>query len=375
MGLLADVLARRSRFPRVTLLIVVGFIVGPSVLALLPDTATNWFPLVADMALAMVGFLLGGQLTRKALREHGRPVMAISISVVLMTAILVGLGLIVIGVSWPVALILAGIAPATAPAAVADVVYQSRAEGRFTRTLLGIVAVDDAWGLILFSLLLAGLEIVNGISGADAILHGMWEIGGAVLIGLAIGIPMSALTGRIQPGEPTLAEALGGVFLCAGITLWFDASFLTASMVLGATVANLARHHRRPFHAIEGIRWPFMILFFVFAGASLNVGSLSALGGVLLVYVLLRILGRLVGAELGGRFVDEDRKTRHWMGIALLPQAGVALGMALVVSERIPEVGQEVLQVAIAATVIFELLGPIATRIALERAGECAEEG
>ena len=179
---------------------------------------------------------------------------------------------------------------------------------------------------------------------------------------------MSYLTGRIEPGEPSLYEALGLVFLCGGIALLLNVSFLLASMTMGAVVANLAHHHTRPFHAIEGIEWPFMILFFVLAGASLEARTLALAAGLLTAYVALRVAGRLVGGWIGGGLPPADPLTRRWMGLALLPQAGVALGMALVAAQQLPEVGEVILPVVVAATVFFEISGPIATRVALRRA-------
>jgi len=181
---------------------------------------------------------------------------------------------------------------------------------------------------------------------------------------------MSYLTGRIQPGEPTLAEALGLVFLCTGLALWLDVSFLLASMTMGMVVANLAKHHTRPFHEIENIEWPFMILFFVLAGAALDLDALRMLSSVVLYYIALRVLGRIAGGWLGGRMSRADASIRRGMGLALMPQAGVALGMALVATQRLSAAAETILPIVIASTVLFELLGPIATRRALQRAGE-----
>jgi NhaP-type Na+/H+ or K+/H+ antiporter len=375
LGLLTDLIGRHTPLPRVTLLLVFGFLCGPAGADLLPRTPDRWFPTVANMALVMVGFLLGGKLTLPSLREHGRLVLWVSITAVVVTVLIVGVGLVLVGVPLEIALVLAGIAPATAPAATIDVIHESRSQGPFTSTLLGVVALDDAWGLIAFSLLLAAVEVIGGQgNGAEVLRSAMWEVGGAVLVGLAVGVPAAYLTGRVQPGEPTLVEALGAVFLCGGIAIRLEVSFLLASMTLGFVVANLARHHSRPFHAIEGIEWPFMILFFVLAGASLRVVALAGLGALVASgYVVLRVAGRLVGGWAGVA-ASRGELSGRWMGLALMPQAGVALGMALVASERLPELGEVVLPAVITATVLFEVLGPILTRQALVRVGEVGRE-
>ncbi len=178
------------------------------------------------------------------------------------------------------------------------------------------------------------------------------------------------MTGRILPGEPTLLEALTMVFLCTGLSLWFNVSFLIAAIVTGALVANLARHHSYPFHAIEGIEGPFIIVFFIAAGTRLEPEVFSRIGLVAAAYVALRVAGRFAGGALGARLTRTNSVTRRWLGLALLPQAGVAIGMAVYTAQQLPELGKTVLPTVIVATVVFEIAGPVLTRIALRRAGE-----
>lgn len=370
LGFLTDGIGRRTSLPRVTLLLLFGIAVGPSGLDLLHQAPESWFPHISSMALVMVGFLLGGKLTLASLRKHGRLVIWISVVAVAITAVITLVGLVAIGAPLALASLLGAIASATAPAATADVVHEMKAKGGFSRTLLGIVALDDAWGLVAFSLALSVASVLRGASGMEALLSGGWEMGGAVVLGALLGIPMAYLTGRVRPGEPTLAEALGIVFLGGGLAMLLEVSFLLVAMTMGAVVANLATHHDRPFHAIEGIEWPFMVLFFVLAGASLELETLSRLGGIGSAYVVLRLVGRVLGGWMGATLAKGPSVFRRWMGSALLPQAGVAVGMALVAAERFPEFSSRLLSVVIASTVLFEILGPVMTRRALIAAGE-----
>ncbi len=370
LGLGTDALGRRTRLPRVTLLLLLGFGVGPSGLDLFSPEREPWAPTAADVALVMLGFLLGGQFTRGSLRRHGRLVLGISLGVVLTTVLCVSIGLVLLGVDPALALLLGGVATATDPAAIVDVVQQTGARSRFARVLLGIVAIDDAWGLVAFSLILAGaIALTGGVGSASALGFGLRHVGGAIVLGALLGVPAAFVTGRVDPGEPTLLEALGVVLLCGGLALALDVSFLLASMVLGTVVANLARHHTRPFHAIENVERPFLILFFVLAGASLDWRASLQLGGLASAYVALRVAGRLAGAWLGGRLSGAERPVRRWMGPALLPQAGVAIGMALVAAEHLPELRDVILPVVVGTTVLFELAGPVLTHVALSRAG------
>ncbi|MDX1352036.1 MAG: cation:proton antiporter, partial [Thiomicrorhabdus sp.] len=162
VGLVADLLGRHTPLPRVTLLIFTGVLIGPSVLNWLPDFTQDWFPILTNIALAMIGFMLGKSLTYERLSSLGRAIFGISIGVMIMTASLMFVGLVALGAPVELALILAGIAPATAPAPVVDVTQQMNAKGPFTGTLLSIVAVDDAWGMLLFSLLLVAATVVAG---------------------------------------------------------------------------------------------------------------------------------------------------------------------------------------------------------------------
>ena len=369
LGLLTDVLGRRTHLPRVTLLLVFGVIIGKDLLDIIPSVFSDRFEIIADMALLMVGFLLGGRLTAGTLKNSASQVLWISISAALVTTVMVSLGLIWIGVSEEIAILLGCIASATAPAAVLDVVTESGYKGRFSDLLLSIVSLDDVWALLLFGI---GIAVVRSISGLDGdmlpILIIAREIGGAILLGLLIGLPAAYLTGRIKPGQPILIEALGIVFICGGLAIMLDVSFLIASIVMGAVIANFAKHHEYPFHAIEGVEWPFMVIFFVLAGASLELSAVSEIGFIGIVYILCRATGKYLGVMLGSHCGKAGKETKRWMGIALLPQAGVAIGMALVASEHFPGYRQTLLSVIISTTIFFEIIGPVFTRMALQRA-------
>jgi Kef-type K+ transport system membrane component KefB len=367
VGLIADVVGRRTHVPRVTLLILVGVAIGPMGFAMLPAEVELWYEFLTAAALTMVAFVLGGALSFAKLKRHGRQIVTVSIAVVAASVGLVGGGLWLAGVPISMALLLAGISTATDPATTLDVVRQSGAKGRFPRLVVGIVAIDDAWGLIAFSLLLVVAKGLGGHGAIQVLLGGLWEIAGAIVIGVGLGLPAAALTGRLRPGEPTQVEVLSVVFLCAGLAAWIGVSFLLAGMVCGMIVANFARHHDRPFHEIENIAWPFMMLFFILAGASLHADGLDELGVIFGLYFVLRMTARLLGGWAGGAMVGLSLVERRWIGAALMPQAGVAVGMALVAGHHFPDLRQQLISVTIATTIAFEIVGPILTQTALTR--------
>jgi len=371
LGFATDELGRRTRLPRVTLLLVFGLIIGPSATNLLPEISYEWLPLVTEMALLMVGFLLGERLSFTKLKTNSHFVFAISIGATLGTTIIVTFGLTLVGLPVSIAVLLGAIATATAPAATLDVIDQLQIRNKFVDTLVGVVAVDDAWGLILFSFALAIVGLSQGVEEQNhVLLHGLWEVGGSLILGVLIGAPMAYLTGRIRSGSPTQIEALALVLICGGLAELLEVSFLLTAIVMGMMVANLAIHHDRPFHAIEGIERPFLILFFVLAGASIHLSSLWAIGLIGLVYMLCRVVGKLLGCYLGASAVHAPDNIKRWMGLALTPQAGVAMGMALIAAERFPEYKELILSIVIGTTVIFELLGPLASRLAILKASK-----
>jgi Kef-type K+ transport system membrane component KefB len=370
LGLAADLIGRHSFVPRVTLLILTGLAVGPVGLDLLPEELVrDWFPPMTTVALSLVGFLLGEKLSLSELRAHGRLVLGITIAETTLALIAVALALLAIGLHPVAALLLAGIAAASAPAATYDVVRECGIKGDFTDTLLAVVALDDAVALLLFSLMMAAASAVDGSQSVMfSLTGGLREIGGSLLLGVLMGVPMAYLSGRIRPGEPTLAEAMGFILLCGGLATWLELSPVLCAMVMGSVVASLARHHDRPFHAIEGIEWPFLILFFILAGASTHAGALLMVGGITLVYMISRCAGTFAGAWVGAAWARASPEIKKWIGWCLFPQAGVALGMALMATQRFPEFESFLLPVVLASTVVYEIAAPAITRRALQAA-------
>jgi len=366
-SLAANRLGERTPLPRVSLLLSIGVLAGPLVLDVLPTQRDQWFPVAARIALVMVGFLIGGEFTRERLRRHGSTVALVTAGQGLATAAMVAGGLLLAGFDTTVALLLGGVATATDPAATRSVVEDRDAQGDAPRILLGIVALDDVVGIVVFSILLSAAGVASGTGGVgQELTAGLWELGGGVLVGGVLGLLASQLTGRLPNGEPTLEEALAAVFLCAGITWWLDVSYLIAAVVMGAVVANLASHHERPFRAVEGIEWPFLVIFFVLAGAQISRDTLTAVA-LIVGYVVLRTAGKTIGAAASARAAGVRWRQGVWFGPALLPQAGVALGMALSGAERFPQHADEIVGVAVVSTVVFELVGPIGVRAALPK--------
>ncbi len=370
-GYLAHVIGKYTHIPRVTLLLLLGITAGPAFLNIVPEEVALWSPVVSQAALSVIGFELGEKFLGRSLKTVGRSILIISLTKVVGTAVVVFAVLVLFGTPLVLAILLAGIAPATAPAATADVINEAGAKGELAETALRLVAIDDAWGVILFSALLVVAGMVNGTTASSELLWtGVFEVFGALLLGALLGFPMAWLTGRVSEGELTLVETLGFVFLCGGLAATFNLSFILASMSMGCVVSNVAHHHRRPFHAIEGVRQPFLIIFFLLAGFHVDLNGISVLGLIGSAYILARSIGVISAGYIGARIAKVSRIVRNHVGWCLLPQAGIALGLALLAAERYPLIGEQVLLIVVSTTVVFEIVGPAVTLMALRHAGE-----
>lgn len=374
LAIAADFLGRRTFLPRVTLLLLLGILLGGEGLQLIPQALSGRFDLLAEIALMMIGFLLGGRLTIDSVSKMGYQIAWISVSAALGTAAVVATVLMLLGVTAEVAILLGCMATATAPAATADTVFELKKPTKFSTLLLAVVAIDDVWALLLFSAGLAFVSFSNGVSNIlSSLLHAGYDIGGGITLGLVIGVPAAYLTGRLRSGQPLLTEALGLVFLCGGAAKFLDVSFLLAAITMGAAIANLTRHHDRAFHEIENIEWPFMAVFFVLAGASLEFQALHEIGTIGVAYIVARTAGKVAGGWFGGLSANAGETVRRWIGPALLPQAGVAIGMGLVAVGQFPQYRDLILPVIIGSTVVFEIVGPVLTRYALRQSSERIE--
>lgn len=212
------------------------------------------------------------------------------------------------------ALVLGALATATDPAATYDVIDQSGNDTGFTRRLKGLVAIDDAWGLLAFSLSMLALRMFGDTeTESSPLLRAIYELGGSVALGIAIGWPGASLIGRFSEGEPLRIEALGLVFLTAGLSLMLGLSYLIAGMTVGAVIVNHTRHHSRAFAEVRSFEWPFLIIFFVLAGASLDTKALVLGGGAGIAYAILRMLGRFIGGWIGGSLARAPQQESNYM--------------------------------------------------------------
>ncbi|MDD4154439.1 MAG: cation:proton antiporter [Bacilli bacterium] len=379
-GLLSTRLMRLLNLPNVTGYLLIGLLLGPFVGRLFSAQTIADFSIISDIALGFIAFSIGCEFKLSSLKKIGSKVVIITIFQALLAAIVVGVAIYAFSRDVALALTLGAIATATAPAATLMVVRQYKAKGPIVDTLLPVVAFDDAIGLIVFSILLSISKVVatdSALSVEAILVAPLVEIFLSLVIGAALGALLALVMRFFKSRANRLTLMITTVFLGVGITAlfavidWYSLSSLLLCMMIGAVFSNLRRDSNM---VIEGVdRWtpPLFMFFFILSGAELDLTVILSVGIIGIVYILARSLGKYFGAYLGALTTKSDKPIRRYLGLTLLPQAGVAIGMAKVVSDEMPaQIGTKIVTVVLCSVLVFELIGPIITKLALVRAGE-----
>ena len=371
-GMLFGRLAKLAKLPNVTGYLVAGLLIGPAVFGLLSEEFVTSISVISEVSLGFIAFSIGNEFKLSYFRRVGAAPIVIACMESLGAVVVVFLALLAFGQTVSFSLVLASIAAATAPAATIMVIKQYRAKGPVTETLLSVVAIDDATALILFSLCATLARVLGGGSALTVrdILLPLWEIFGALLIGALLGILFLIPLRFFKKSGNRLALIFALVFAGLGIAEITGVSNLLLCMAMGAVVANLSSDVGHLMELCDGVTPPMFILFFVASGADLKLSVLPTVGIVGAVYVLFRVIGKVGGASLGAVMSHTDAKVKKYLGFALVPQAGVAIGLSLAAAVAVPEYASEVRAVILCATLIYELVGPAVTKLSLRAAGE-----
>lgn len=375
VGLFFSRIIRLIRLPNVTAYLVGGLLVGPSVLGLLPQDAVASLSVLTDVALGFIAYSIGAEFRLSYLRQIGSKPIVITLFEGLCAVVLVDVALIAMGFPLPLCLMLGAIAAATAPAATLMVVRQYKARGPVCSMLLPVVAMDDALCLMAFSTssaIAAAIYSGEALTVQSMFISPMLEILGSLLLGAGIGL-VQTLAARFFHSRGnmlslTIAAVLGGLALCE---MWGLSSLLVC-MMIGAVMINLSPASDKIIEQCDRFTPPLFMLFFVLSGADLNLAVLPTVGLLGVSYLLFRSLGKWVGAFIGSSLVKAEPNVRKYLGYTLLPQAGVAIGMTQLAMQVIPEYGVTVRAVILAGTLVYELVGPVITKVALTKAGEIA---
>lgn len=372
-GMLCGRLVKLIKLPNVTGYLIAGLIIGPCCLKLVPHDIVKQLGIISEVALGFIAFSIGSEFKLSYLKKIGMAPIIIAIFEALAAVILVFLGLVAAGQNVAFSLVLAAIAAATAPAATIMVVNQYKAKGPVTSTLLTVVAVDDAIALMAFGVCVAIAGMITGQGNT-----GFWaslakpviEIIGALGVGAILGaLMMVPLRFFKKPGN-RLSIVIGTLFLGIAIADITGFSSLLLCMALGGVFVNLSRESNEVMQIAEAITPPIYLMFFVVSGAELDVTILTSIGLIGIIYLVLRVAGKMGGATLGALLTKADKKVVKYLGPALLPQAGVAIGLSLAATTVVPEYGATIRAIILCATLIYELIGPVVVKISLKKAGE-----
>ncbi len=372
-GLLAGKLAQRIKAPMVIGFLVIGVILGPSVLNVITIEMSEELELFKVTALGVIAYTIGSELNFKKITGILRSIFVITIIQVAATFLLiVASTYYLFNFPLPVALLLGAIAPASAPASPLAVSREYGASGTFTTTLLGTVAFLDAVTITLFALISAIVGVIlrgEQLTGTF-LLEPSWEIGGSLVLGLLVGM-LIVYCLRFLPQKPQALAFLVGIILmnCAVANMW-HLSPLLLNMATGVAVTNLSPP-KYALTAFEDIEIFLYAGFFFLAGADLRLEELGEVWIIVLGYIIIRGIGKVGGTFLGARIANAEDKVQKYLGFALFTKAGLSVGLAMMVQKSFPEISEVVVAVVLGAVVVCEIIGPLATRFALISSGEC----
>lgn len=373
LGLLGGKLIKQIHLPNVTGYLLIGLIAGPYCLKILPLETIESFEIISEIALGFIAFSIGSEFKLSYLKKVGKSPVIIAILEGVMAVLVVDLALIVSGQGVAFSLVLGAIAAATAPAATLMVVKQYRAKGPVTETLLPVVAIDDAVALMSFGISVAIAKAVEShgqVALAQTLLDPVIEILGALLFGAVLGIILRYLLKLFTGRGTRLSCILGTIFLCIGVSDMLGLSSLLACMMMSAVLVNVSKEIDVMFPIIDRLTPPIFMLFFVISGAELNIGIIPTIGIVGVVYIVFRVVGKSLGAAAGAKISKAPAVVSKYLGFTLMPQAGVAIGLSSIAMTVVPNHGETIRAVILCATVVYELIGPLVTKVALKKAGE-----
>jgi Kef-type K+ transport system membrane component KefB len=375
-AVLAGHLAQLARVPEVTGYLLVGVAIGPSALDVISHENLTALGFLSEVALGLILFNIGAIFEASNFRRVGPGVVRVTLWEASLAFLLVGAVLLLLGLDWPLALLLAVVAMETAPATTLMVLNEYDARGTMTERLLALVALNNMYVLFTFGVVAAGLTIIQPsgdgwLMTAYRAVHGLgWTIAGSIALGALLGIAIDALAARAKESGESLILAIGAVLIDVGASRWLGLSPLISTLALGATVANASTRGDRLLQGLGRVDPPLYAAFFVLAGAELVPSAVLNLGLVGVCYVLARTAGKIIGARIGLRGQEVPAVVYRQLGYCLISSSSLAVGLTIQIRSAFPSYAATVTGVVLAAVVIFEIVGPLLTRRALMITGE-----
>lgn len=375
-GLIFGRAVKILKLPNVTGYLLAGLVLGPYCLKVFSVEMVSELELISEMALAFIAFSIGAEFKISYLKKIGSMSVIIAVTAAVLATVLVVISLVLIGVDFETALLLGAIASATAPAATVMVVKQYNAKGPVSEMLLSVVAIDDAVALILFGFSMAVVNTLKNPGQASlsmSVVMPLIEIAGSFILGFILGVIFRIPLRYFKKESNRLIIITGFVFLASAAATMLGLSPLLFCMSLGATVVNFVDSAKSIFSLADQVTPPLYLMFFVVSGAELDITILPKIGFIGLMYIISRFLGKVIGSSVGSIITKAPETVKKYLGFTLIPQAGVAIGLSLLASQKLPENAATIRTVVLAATFIYELTGPVLTKISLKKAGEITE--
>ena len=399
-GLMLSRAAKLLKLPAVTAYLVAGILIGPYVLGAFKVPGLGFismadvesYSLICDVALGFIAFSIGNEFRLSQLKKIGRQATIVGIFQAVVTTVVVDVALIVLHLIMPdklpleVAITLGAIASATAPAATLMVVKQYKAKGPVTDILLPVVALDDAVGLVLFAVSFGIAKALQSgrVDVASVLVEPLLEVVLSLALGLIMGLLFTFAERFFHSRSKRLSMSVAFVFLTIALSMikfeiggvHIGFSSLLVCMMLGTVFCNYCDFSEELMERVDRWTAPLFVLFFVISGAELELSVFADVMIVLIgvIYIIFRSAGKYSGAYISAKISGCDEKIVKYLGITLLPQAGVALGMAMKASELGP-MGVIVSNITLFAVLVYEIFGPMLTKIALLKAGDIQPEG
>lgn len=372
-GLIFSKILGKFKFPDVTGYLIGGIIIGPSVLGLLTHDIVKSMEILSTVALSFIAFSIGSEMDLKAIKKMGSKIITVTIFEALGAFVIVTMAMLLIfkqSVAFSIAI--GSIACATAPAATLMVIRQYNAKGPLVDILIPVVALDDAICIIAFGICsFISNALINGESLNFITMIGkpLLEIILSFLLGGVSGFIYSLLAKYVRNDAENISFTLAMIFIVTWLSIKFNLSGLLTLMVMGVVITNVGHVNKRYQTLVNNITPPIFVCFFVLSGADLDLANLKAVGLIGIGYVIARVVGKYLGAMLSTKMVGLENSVQKNLGLTLIPQAGVALGLSLLAANIIHgEHGQQIRTIVLGATIVYELIGPLVAKFALKRA-------
>ena len=391
IGFYVGRLANRINMPKIIGYMALGIILGPSILNIFEQDVIQQLSFVSEIGLGFVAFTIGSELSLASLKRMGPAIVSIILAESLTAFLLVAVAMYAITRDLPLSIIFGAMAPATAPAGTVAVIQEYKAKGSLTKTLYAVVGLDDSVAVVIYGfaaaiaktlLIRESHPVTTNI--LPALGSPILEITLSLILGGVIGIVFSKLVAKLHHSRDILIIIFGVVLLATGLSIRWHLSFILSNMMVGLVLVN-----NQPEAVIRRVRTPLnqimplvFLLFFCLAGTHLEISVLTTIGGLSVVYITGRSAGKIAGACLGACLGRVEKKIKKYLGFALLSQAGVAIGLSLIVMNEFTQlseqyhlphakiIGVDVLTTITATCIFFEIIGPILTKFALTKAGE-----